>query len=345
MAGDWIKVKTDLATDPAVIRLADELDVEEDVVVGKLCRLWSWANTHTENGHAPGVTSEWLDRYLDCHGFARILAAVGWLEVTDDGLEIPRFERHNGKSAKTRATARERKRRERGKTRADAHKSGADAQKSAPAGTQRNATQRRNGHADTVTKRAHTSDREEKRREEPPPLNPPTWSEVETALTGEGVFAAGPAVQAAQQIGASPAEIWAIIEHARSKPGAWGPGAIRHRVMHTRPGLDPSEGWPSESEEFERERQAFLEGEERRRSRARADAEKERNAETRRDDDQREATFGPILDGMGKEAQDKLARLCLGTGPVMTSYRQAGPTGMARQLMLAELEKREGGGG
>ena len=109
-------------------------------------------------------------------------------------------------------------------------------------------------------------------------------------------------------------------------------------MMHTRPGLDPSDGWPSECEEFERERQAFQEGEERRASRAKADAEKARNTETRRDDDQREATFGPILDGMGKEAQDKLARLCLGTGPVMTSYRQAGPTGMARKLMLAELE-------
>ena len=76
---------------------------------------------------------------------------------------------------------------------------------------------------------------------------------------------------------------------------------------------------------------------------AQADREKARNTETRRDDDQREAIFGPILDGMDKTAQDKLARLCLGTGPVLTSYRQAGPTGMARQLLLAELEKREPG--
>ena len=312
MAGDWIKVKTDLATDPAVIRLADELDVEEDVVVGKLCRLWSWANTHTENGHAPGVTSEWLDRYLDCHGFSRILAAVGWLEINDDGLEIPRFERHNGKSAKTRATARERKRRERSQ----------------------------NGHAETVTKRAHTTDREEKRREKPPPLKAPLWMEAESALREEGVFAAGGALNAAQQIGASPADVLAIIEHARSRPGAWGPGAIRNRVINTRPGLDPGEGWPPHSEEFERERQAFSEGEERRASRAQADREKARNTETRRDDDQREATFGPILDGMDKTAQDKLARLCLGTGPVMTSYRQSGPTGMARKLLLAEIRRR-----
>ena len=48
---------------------------------------------------------------------------------------------------------------------------------------------------------------------------------------------------------------------------------------------------------------------------------------------------------MDKTARNDLARLCLGTGPVLTSYRQAGPTGMARQLMLAELEKREAGGG
>ena len=46
MAGDWIKVKTDLATDPAVIRTAATLGLTEDVVVGKLCRLWSWANKY-----------------------------------------------------------------------------------------------------------------------------------------------------------------------------------------------------------------------------------------------------------------------------------------------------------
>jgi len=143
MAGDWIKVKTDLATDPAVISVAADLGLDEDLVVGKLCRLWSWANTHTSNGHAAGVTGKWLDKFLECDNFATALAAVHWLEVTPDGLEIPRFERHNGKSAKTRVSARERKQRSRSR------------------------------HAAGVTLAGHTSDREEKRKRREEVIEPP----------------------------------------------------------------------------------------------------------------------------------------------------------------------------
>ena len=155
MAGDWIKIKTDLATDPAVIGIAAKVGLDEDLVVGKLCRFWSWANTHTENGHAPSVTPVWLDTYLGVTDISDALQDVGWLVVVDDGLEIPKFDRHNGKSAKTRANARERKIRERNLSR----------------------TQRDKCHAPSVTEACHAPAREEKRRETTPPLTPrlPLW--------------------------------------------------------------------------------------------------------------------------------------------------------------------------
>jgi hypothetical protein len=103
MAGDWIKMRTDLRDDPAVIYMAAELGIDEDTVVGKLHRLWSWADKQTVDGNAFGVTETWIDRYLGVTGFALSLVNVGWLSLLEDGLEIPNFERHNGESAKRRA--------------------------------------------------------------------------------------------------------------------------------------------------------------------------------------------------------------------------------------------------
>ena len=103
MAGDWIKMRTDLSTDPAVIATAARLNVDEDSIVGKLHRLWSWANHQTTDGNAVGVTSDWINRYLDCEGLAEALCEVGWMVVSDDSIQLPKFERHNGESAKKRA--------------------------------------------------------------------------------------------------------------------------------------------------------------------------------------------------------------------------------------------------
>ena len=103
MAGDWIKMRTDLSTDPAVIGTAARLNVDEDTIVGKLHRLWSWANHQTTDGNAVGVTSDWINRYLDCEGLAEALCEVGWMVVSDDSIQLPEFERHNGESAKKRA--------------------------------------------------------------------------------------------------------------------------------------------------------------------------------------------------------------------------------------------------
>lgn len=103
MAGDWLKMRHDLADDPAVIRMAAVCGLDEDAVVGKLHRLWSWADRHTADGHADGIGIPWVDRTSRCDGFGAAMVAVGWLEETGDGLIFPRFDRHCGDSAKARA--------------------------------------------------------------------------------------------------------------------------------------------------------------------------------------------------------------------------------------------------
>ena len=108
MAADWIKMRTDLAGDPAVIRIRRATGLDADAVVGKLHRLWSWADAHTADGFASGVDGEWVDEFAGCAGFAASMAAAGWLEVDESGVRFTNFERHNGQPAKVRALAKTR---------------------------------------------------------------------------------------------------------------------------------------------------------------------------------------------------------------------------------------------
>ena len=98
MAGDWLKVRLDLHDDPAVIAIASAIGLDEDGVVGKLVRLWAWANRQTIDGNAPGVTEMWVDRYVSAPGFAKAMVDAGWLAFENgDGANRRRdFTSHLG---------------------------------------------------------------------------------------------------------------------------------------------------------------------------------------------------------------------------------------------------------
>lgn len=107
MAGDWIKMRVGLAEEPEVIEMAALLMMDEDHVVGKLCRLWSWFDQKTRDGCAAGVTKTWIDAYLKVSGFADAMSLVGWLDIEKNGARfvarMPGFKKHSGASAKKRA--------------------------------------------------------------------------------------------------------------------------------------------------------------------------------------------------------------------------------------------------
>ena len=108
MAGEWIKMRVDLSSDPAVVRLRRATGLDADAVVGKLHRLWSWADTHLADGVAVGLDAEWVDEFLGAKGFAATMQAAGWLEAGADGVRFVNFDRHNGQPAKARALAKTR---------------------------------------------------------------------------------------------------------------------------------------------------------------------------------------------------------------------------------------------
>jgi hypothetical protein len=118
MAGDWIKMRVDLFADPAVVRIRRATGLDADSVVGKLHRLWSWADVHTSDGTAHGLDAQWVDELVGCVGFAAAMASTGWLSLEGDGVQFVNFERHNGQPAKVRALRKTRMERLRGAARA-----------------------------------------------------------------------------------------------------------------------------------------------------------------------------------------------------------------------------------
>jgi hypothetical protein len=108
MAGEWIKMRADLHDDPAVFRLASMLGIDKYAVIGRLHTFWSWADRHSVDGFVDGAASTYVDEVVRFEGFAESLAIVGWLEISEDGIRIPKFGRHNGDSAKKRALKHER---------------------------------------------------------------------------------------------------------------------------------------------------------------------------------------------------------------------------------------------
>lgn len=103
MAGDWLKVEICTPDKAEVFAMAEALGIDADAVVGKLFRVWAWFDQHTEKGNAASVTTSLIDRCASMPGFANAMLAVGWMTQGHRGLELPNFDRHNGKTAKTRA--------------------------------------------------------------------------------------------------------------------------------------------------------------------------------------------------------------------------------------------------
>ncbi len=103
----WIKVEHCLHEKPEVAEIAATLGLEIDTVVGKLLRVWQWYDRHTDDGCAK-VALEFHDRIAAHNGFAQAMQKAGWLCLSANGLlSVPKFDRHNSKSAKRRVLAAE----------------------------------------------------------------------------------------------------------------------------------------------------------------------------------------------------------------------------------------------
>jgi hypothetical protein len=161
----WIKMETDLREKTEVFRLSDMMGVSRYEIVGMLHRFWSWCDSTSVDGVVDGGASQHIDEVVDKDGFAKCLACVGWLEIHDGKLIIPKHDRHNGEGAKQRALKSER-------------------QKKWRQGVASETQNRVDGHVDGVA-----STREEKRRSNTPisPKRKPTLEEWKAKAVPRGM--------------------------------------------------------------------------------------------------------------------------------------------------------------
>lgn len=103
MAGYWIKFEQTTPDKPEVVRMATLLNIDQDEVVGKLLRVWIWADLNSIPAEKVCVTDAFIDRLVSKKRFAHAMRLVGWLTGDSGALNFPNFQRHNGESAKKRA--------------------------------------------------------------------------------------------------------------------------------------------------------------------------------------------------------------------------------------------------
>lgn len=103
MRCSWVKIETKTPDKPEICIIASQLRLDADAVMGKLVRLWAWAEMNVSDSNETSVTMEFLDKLAGKKGFSAAMEKAGWLQVKGDKLIFPNFERHNGRGAKGRA--------------------------------------------------------------------------------------------------------------------------------------------------------------------------------------------------------------------------------------------------
>lgn len=109
MAGDWIKMRTGLRNHPKVVRISSALLADRFRVIGGLHAVWCVFDEFSDDGMLNGYSAFTLDETIGWQGFSDAMALVGWLTISEQGIECPEFLTHNGASAKRRAADKDRK--------------------------------------------------------------------------------------------------------------------------------------------------------------------------------------------------------------------------------------------
>lgn len=166
---------------------------------------------------------------------------------------------------------------------------------------------------------------------EPPPEDSPDWGGVGEALQSLGMTRRDQAVAAARSANVAPETVQAIVDHWQANAPAWGPGALFERICaQTANGPAVSEGWPSRSEEAERERRREEAERQRKRQQAMFERQREQAAQDRKRLADLEHQHGRQIDSWSHD------RMAEALGPLLAKQLPADgpPTGLARAMLL-----------
>lgn len=116
MSQPWIKWVKGLIDRRETIIISNLINKDPHEVAGRLMKFWEWCDDNLSkedilpDGSAVTVLSPLchrnvtlLDDIFGLKGFTKAMEQVGWIIVKDDKITIPKFTKHNGITAKTRA--------------------------------------------------------------------------------------------------------------------------------------------------------------------------------------------------------------------------------------------------
>lgn len=112
---DWIRLQNDIRRDSRIKGIAARLPfklpmgAKISLAVGAVASVWSHFDDQSVDGFLPLLTRESIDEVGGVDGLAALMELAGWLEITDTGARLPRFEKYNGETSKKRAEEARRK--------------------------------------------------------------------------------------------------------------------------------------------------------------------------------------------------------------------------------------------
>jgi DNA replication protein DnaT len=116
----WIKLETHTPEKPEIFQIAKLCNTTTAEAFMAFVRFLSHADRVTTDGYIDFITAEEVDRISGLPGFGFALEEVRWAVFYENGgIQLAKWERHNGQSAKRRLIEAERKRQHRGRVQVD----------------------------------------------------------------------------------------------------------------------------------------------------------------------------------------------------------------------------------
>ena len=101
----WIKIRHKLLRSPKLFIAMRELGLTKAEVIGFFVMALAVFDEHGEDGLIKNTTPDILDGMIEQPGITEVLARpdIGWIEITDEGIRILDWDKHNSVEAKKKA--------------------------------------------------------------------------------------------------------------------------------------------------------------------------------------------------------------------------------------------------
>lgn len=101
----WIKIRHKLLRSPKLFIVMRELGLKKAEAIGSFVMALAVFDEHSEDGLIKNTTPDILDGMIEQPGLTEVLARpdIGWIEITDEGIRILDWDKHNSVEAKKKA--------------------------------------------------------------------------------------------------------------------------------------------------------------------------------------------------------------------------------------------------